>query len=427
MNHKQIHIQNQRIERISPTHLIIGVDIAKEVHVAHATNYRGIVLTHNPLRFRNSLEGFEAFQNWMHRLLKKHGYTDAIIGMEPTGHYWWTFADHLEEQKQQVALVNPVATKRNKENRDNCPSKSDPKDAQVIADLVSRGYYSEFRPQAASFERLRSLMGEREFWLEDRIRMENRITRWLDIHFPGYDKVFSDWRCRRSVATLKAFQTPSELQGLTTTEVIEQWREQHMQRAGGSRGIQKAAELLAEAKRSVGRVKELEEAKKEIERLVEQYERLENMLQTLEGECKILLEEIPVARQLQSIKGLSTILVGAILAGAGDLKNYAHGNQLLRRAGLNLAECSSGKRKGQITLSKRGDAMLRKYMYLATVQLIGNHSQFRQWHQSNTKEKGMKKHRSLFKLIGKLARIIIGLVQRGETFSSERSSIQEAA
>jgi hypothetical protein len=29
-------------------------------------------------------------------------------------------------------MVNPAATKRNKENRDNSPSKSDPKDALVI-------------------------------------------------------------------------------------------------------------------------------------------------------------------------------------------------------------------------------------------------------------------------------------------------------
>ncbi|WP_253187075.1 IS110 family transposase [Paenibacillus sp. GP183] len=40
-----------------------------------------------------------------------------------------------------VVLVNPATTKRNKENRDNSPSKSDPKDALVIADIVCRGYY----------------------------------------------------------------------------------------------------------------------------------------------------------------------------------------------------------------------------------------------------------------------------------------------
>ncbi|WWD81705.1 hypothetical protein FTX54_007900 [Alkalicoccus halolimnae] len=34
--------QNQRIARISSSHLIIGVDIAQHHHVARAVNYRGI-------------------------------------------------------------------------------------------------------------------------------------------------------------------------------------------------------------------------------------------------------------------------------------------------------------------------------------------------------------------------------------------------
>lgn len=63
-----------------------------------------------------------------------------------------------------------------------------------------------------------------------------------------------------------------------------------------------------------------------------------------------------MAGQLRSMKGLSPILVATILAGAGALRQYAHGRQLLRKAGLNLAESTSGKRKGQIVVSKRGDS-----------------------------------------------------------------------
>lgn len=40
----------------------------------------------------------------------------------------------------------------------------------------------------------------------------------------------------------------------------------------------------------------------------------------------------------------------------------------------------------------------------------------------------MAKHRSIFKLIGKLARILIGIVQRGELFSAEKTTpIPQAA
>ena len=39
---------------------------------------------------------------------------------------------------------------------------------------------------------------------------------------------------------------------------------------------------------------------------------------------------------------------------------------------------------------------------------------FRQLHENNVQVKQMKKQQSVFKLLGKLARIIIGIVQQGE-------------
>ncbi|WP_246314742.1 IS110 family transposase, partial [Paenibacillus foliorum] len=117
--------------------------MAKETHVAQATNFRGIVLSNRHLSFSNTIEGFEKLQRWIEGLQQKHRLNSFIIGMEPTGHYWWNLANWLTNKGTNVVLVNPATTKRNKENRDNSPSKSDPKDALVIADIVSRGYYYE--------------------------------------------------------------------------------------------------------------------------------------------------------------------------------------------------------------------------------------------------------------------------------------------
>jgi transposase len=142
----------------------------------------------------------------------------------------------------------------------------------------------------------------------------------------------------------------------------------------------------------------------------------------MEAQIIELLEDIPIAGQLRTIKGLGPIFIAAILAGAGDLKQYAHGRQLPRKAGLNLAESMSGKRKGQIVLSKRGDATLRKYLFLATLQLIANNPVFRELHERNVQDKHMKKQKSVLKLLGKLARILIGIVQRGERFSPDKAA-----
>jgi transposase len=52
-----------------------------------------------------------------------HKLTAAIVGMEPTGHYWLNLSRWLAERQLEVVLVNPYLVKKNKENRDNTPSK----------------------------------------------------------------------------------------------------------------------------------------------------------------------------------------------------------------------------------------------------------------------------------------------------------------
>ncbi|WP_314592122.1 IS110 family transposase [Paenibacillus terrigena] len=420
MKFKQTDAQNQRIEQITTSHLVVGIDMAKETHVAQATNFRGIVVSKRHLSFSNSIEGFEKMSRWMSELQQKHRLKKLIIGMEPTGHYWFNLANWLADKGLHVVMVNPATTKRNKENRDNCPSKNDPKDALVIADAVSRGFYYEYTRQSLVFQRLRTMMSDREFWVTNSIRLQNRIIRWLDIRFPEYPSVFKDWTCKRSLATLKTFPCPQDLQTYTAPDVINAWRV-YMQRAGGSTGIEKAAQLIAQAKRSVGERTAVEEAKADLKRLIGEYERVTNMLEQIEKDIEALLTEIPMAQQLRTIKGLGKIFTAAILAGTGDLRQYAHGRQVLRKAGMNLAQSTSGKRKGQIVLSKRGDSALRKYLYLATVQLVWNNPVFRHLHEHNLQEKKMKKQQSIFKLIGKLARILVGIVQRGEKFTPEKT------
>ena len=98
-----------------------------------------------------------------------------------------------------------------------------------------------------------------------------------------------------------------------------------------------------------------------------------------------------------------------------------HGRQLMSLAGLNLAESTSGKKKGQIVISKRGRRQLRKYLYLAVIGSVANNPAFKQWHETNVQVKKMKKIRSIFKLIGKLARILVAMANSGETFQGDKA------
>jgi len=417
MKSTRIQQTNQRIERITSNHAVVGIDIAKDGHVAQVVDYRNRVLTPRSFAFSNTKAGFEAFWAWIQVVQASHQLTSMLVGMEPTGHYWFNLAAWLQERNVDVVLVNPVLTHRNKENRDNTPSKNDSKDALTIADLVNRGLYTEYVPQAPEFERLKTIMSDREFWMKQNGSLGNRIVRWIDLYFPEFREVFPDWTSVRSLASLRAFPLPCDLDGLTAEEVVGEWRKQGMKRCAGVSGKAKAVALLRCAARSIGNQRATEEARRDLHRLLDAYSNTVSTMEMIQHEIEALLAELPQAKQLQSIHRLGTIAVAAILGLAGDLRHYKHGRQLLRRAGLNLAECTSGKFKGQIKLSKRGDSVLRKHLYFGMLSLVGHHPDFKRWHKRN-QERGMKKQASLFKLIGKLARILVGMVQREETYRS---------
>jgi transposase len=130
-----------------------------------------------------------------------------------------------------------------------------------------------------------------------------------------------------------------------------------------------------------------------------------------------------------AIKGISPITIAGILGESGDLSGFTHGNALLRHAGLHLAEAGSGKWKGQIVLSKRGRSRLRRFLFMATIGLVTNNAEFKALHSTNVKIKKMKKIKSIIKLCGKLARILVGMARNGLEYTPEKvfPIIQEAA
>lgn len=76
-----------------------------------------------------------------------------------------------------------------------------------------------------------------------------------------------------------------------------------------------------------------------------------------------LLEQVPGSKEMLTILGVGIATLASFLAETGDLSAYDHGQQIIRLAGLNLKENSSGKKKGRSTISKRGRSRLRALLF----------------------------------------------------------------
>lgn len=66
----------------------------------------------------------------------------VMVGCEPTGHYWFNFAQYVKQSGMTLVLVNTYHVKQTKELDDNSPTKNDSKDPKRIAKLVSEGRYA---------------------------------------------------------------------------------------------------------------------------------------------------------------------------------------------------------------------------------------------------------------------------------------------
>lgn len=411
------YTQNRKISQITSTTLIIGIDIAKDKHVARAQDDRGFEFGKR-LVFENRIHGFQSLLEWMERHKKENGKTHVIFGVEPTGHYWLNLAYFLNAKGFDFVLVNPMHVKKSKELDDNSPTKNDTKDAKVIAQLIKDGRYSVPNLLEGIYAELREGVKIRDQIIEQLMITEGRIQNVIQRYFPEFFDVFGDWEGKAALCTLKLFPFPSDIKKLEPDEVLAQWKP-FVQRGVG---IKRAQKLVETAKKSIGIQIGIRFAKHELNNLLAQYELYNEQLESLDGNIESLLLTIPGAKEMTKIKGLGTITVAYFFAEVGDITKYSHPQQLVNLAGLSLREHSSGKYKGQTRITKRGRSRLRRALYMAVRPLVAHNDTFKTLHKYYTtrSERPLKKQQSLIALCCKLLRVLFTISKKQCEFDGDK-------
>ncbi|MFI3202562.1 MAG: transposase [Eubacteriales bacterium] len=140
--------------------LILGCDIVSETHYVRAIDTRGLELSKSALAFDNNLEGFQSAKDWAVNLAAKNNKNQIVLGLEPTGHYWFCLASWMVSNGISVVQVNPYAVKQTKEIEDNSQAKNDLKDPKLIANLVKDGNYGmPYLPEGLYAENILEIAG----------------------------------------------------------------------------------------------------------------------------------------------------------------------------------------------------------------------------------------------------------------------------
>jgi transposase len=123
--------------------------------------------------------------------------------------------------------------------------------------------------------------------------------------------------------------------------------------------------------------------------------------------------------------------VAGLIGEVGDFSKFSTQSEIMKLAGLDLYDISSGKRKGQRRISKRGRSLLRKILFYAAIQMIRKNGIMYDYYARLT-GRGMERMRALIAVSRKLLRIIYAIVRDnrdyvGQYQAPERSVIKKAA
>lgn len=410
--------KNDKLSFISDDMLIVGCDIGSQTHYIRAIDTRGRELSKNAFSFDNDAQGFQKARDWAVRLAAENDKKQIVLGLEPTGHYWFCLAAWMVAQGISVVQVNPYAVKQTKEVEDNSQLKDDRKDPKLIANLVKDGNYGMPYLPEGLYADLRRLQTFRDQLAEDRIRSVNRLHREMKIYFPEYQDAFGKLDGAFTLEVLKNAPFPQDILALGEDGLKKLWKDAKLRGCGYKR----AASIIRCAKESVGLLDGADAGKEAVRWFAEKTEELNKKLDEVEAQLQKKCMEIPNAENIQEIPGIGANILSGILSDMGDIDRFDDAKEIQKISGLGLVACSSGKHKGETKISHRGRKRLRYWLFQAAKSAVSHAEEFKKLHVYYTTraENPLKKMQSLIVIACKILRIIYTMLKKGVKYDPEK-------
>ncbi len=340
--------------------VFVGIDIAKTNHVACAVDETGEKLT-RPLPFKNAEEGFEKLAAWLEGVAEDP--CDAFIAMEATGHYWMACFSFLAAGEYKACVVNPMQVKAMRKLKGRSRVKNDPIDSWLIAETLRLGEAVETKMATDEVQSLKTLTRYRQALKQELATIKTQCICVLDSYFPEYAGHFSDPFGAASLAVLKKCPMPEDLGRVRASTLAKEMSEASRGRISG----EKAAELKAAAKKSIGVKLGADAASFQIKSMIGQMEFLDETISKVEGRVADLL--MAIEPLIVTVPGVSTATGAQIVAEIGDVRRFRNASAIVKYAGLDSGVSQSGQfeAKGE-PITKLGSPYLRRSIWLAANQ-----------------------------------------------------------
>jgi transposase len=346
---------------------VLGIDPGKEKHMAVLQNPQGLPQG-KPFHFQVTHHGFS--HTLWEQLAKRMPACDSdhlVIAVETACNLWKTIAHFLHGQGYTVLLVSPLTTHHARPLDNHDFSRTDPKDAGLIADQAQQGRYDPFEVFEPHIESMHQLSITYDKLRKDKSRARLRLRAFMEQYFPEYLQAF-DLETKTSLYLLQRYFLPHHFRALNIQEeapvIARLSRRQH-----GTATLQRLQEW---AHTSIGVAAQEQEAtlRLMLTTWIQQLQLLQTQLQQVEKQLIDLARPQPGFDLLISIPYISDLLAALFIGECRGLERYTHYKQIEKFAGLNLKLCDSGQYSGSRHISHIGNRRLRRIIYQMTVLTV---------------------------------------------------------
>lgn len=381
----------------------IGIDVSKDNFVVSIKS-NDFVKTN--LSFSMDKYGFENFVSQTYQLKDS-----SICACEPTSIYHTNLFNFLTEKGYNICMVNPYKVKQFFKFVSPKPTKTDKIDSKILAQFVQSNLQSCNETLDKEKEQFRYLVREKENISKQIAQIKSEIKRILYLVFPEIVRtgnVFSSG----IISILKVFPSASSIRNVSEEQFIKSV-EKYLPKTGKKPDL-KAIYKLASNSIAYSYPHFESILKMKIQYLIF----LENQFSYI-NQIIIQLAENIYKREIEiltSIPGIGKTCAIYFMSEVIDIKRFKNEKKLIGYCGIDPVIVQSGKYKGILKMSKRGNAHLRRISFIMAECVRKHCPEFQNYYIKKINE-GKSYREVIVATSNKLVRKIYKLLSGNRTFT----------
>jgi transposase len=345
---------------------VVGIDPSKDKHQAAVIETDGIQLG-KAFTFTTTHQGYHC-DLWkrLNKIIPNTDKEHIVFAIETACNLWQTLAFYLKATGYHVVLVSPLSTKHTRPVMNHDFSKTDPKDALIVANNARNGYfdyYREFTPQINAMHRLSISYTKLN---KNLTQNKQRMRSLVEQIFPEFVTILPP-DTKTAIYLLKKYITPQQFLNMNIMEDVT-----HIKRISRhNHDLKTLLKLKQAAKTSIGihlRDDEIMAERLSLTVWIDMIETIEQHMDVIISELIRLAKQTPYWDVLISFKGkgISEKLIALFIAETRDLDLYNHHKKIEKFAGYNLRQAQSGTYIGPRRMSHIGNKRLSWIIYKMT-------------------------------------------------------------